>query len=208
MAEAVTIVGLIGSVVSISDAILEAYKIAKDAQKLPEAFAVVSERMPVVQRTLLIVESNYRRNEDEPAIRQCLTTCKEKAEDLQYIFEEVCTVEKDGVLRRYRKALKTLTPGRGDKVENLFKDILDTLHTLHAFHMFKNLIPIEDLKAAIEEVANVEPSISDSTNTTIYSSGPGAMFNNGSGEMRAKQVYGDGNYQAENIYFQAPAGMN
>lgn len=207
MAEAIAVVGLIGSIFSITDAIKETYKIATEAHKLPEAFTVVNERIPVVQKTLSLVKSAYRNTDDEDAIRESLITCKEKAEDLKFIFEKVCIVEGEGVLQRYTKALRTIKPGRGDKVEDLFRDILDTLQTLQAYHIFKNIIPLEELKAAIEEIGSVDPSLPESNNTVNNSSGPGAVFNNGSGKVMAKQQYGDGNYQAETMNFQAPTGM-
>lgn len=207
MAEAVAVLGLIGAIINITDAIKETYKIATEAHKLPQAFVVVHERIPVVQKTLSLVRSAYRGTKDEDAIRESFVTCKVKAEDLKFIFEKVCIVENEGVIRRYSKALRTLKPGRGDKVEDLFRDILDTLQTLQAYHIFKNIIPLEDLMAAIDEIDNVESSIPDTNSTTIYSSGPGALFNNGLGELKSKQQYGDGNYQAETMNFQAPAGQ-
>lgn len=206
MAEAISVIGLIGAIINIAEAIKETYTIAKEANRLPRAFAVVNERIPIVQRTLSIVQTNYRGTEDEPAIRESFLTCKEKAEDLKFIFEQVCPVEGEGILRKYRKALKSMKPGRSEKVENLFKEILDTLQTLQAFHIFKNLIPVEDLLDAIEEIDEVDSSLPEGAATTIYSSGTGAMFNNGPGELRVKQQNGDGNYQAETINFNTPAG--
>lgn len=204
MAEVISIVGLVGSVISIIDAIAETYKLAKDAEKLPEAFAVVNERIPILHETLALIETSYRGSEDEPAIRQTLSTCKSNAEDLSYIFGEVCSVQGDSVFQRYRRALKSLKPGRGDKVETLFRKILDTLLALQAFHVFKNLIPVERLKFAIEELDRVDPSIADGMNTTINSSGTGAMFHNGWGDLSVRQQIGDGGYQAETINFNTP----
>lgn len=65
---------------------------------------------------------------------------------------------------------------------------------------------MEDLVAAIEEIGAVDLSILDTASTTICSSGIGALFNTGSGHMGVKQQNGDGNYQAETIYFQTPSG--
>ncbi|KJX99160.1 hypothetical protein TI39_contig371g00011 [Zymoseptoria brevis] len=165
MAEAIAVLGLIGAIINITEAIKETYKIAAAAHKLPEAFVVVNDRIPVVQKTLAVIQTAYRGAEDETAIRQSLNTCKENAEDLRYIFEQ----------------------------------------TLQAFHIFKNLFLMEDLVAAIEEIGAVDPSIPETASTTICSSGTGALFNTGSGHMGVKQQNGDGNYQAETIYFQAPS---
>lgn len=206
MAEAISVIGLIGAIINIAEAIKETYATATEANRLPRAFGVVSERISVVQRTLSILQTNYRGTEDESAIRESFLTCKENAESLKFIFEQVCPVEGEGILRKYRKALSSLKPGRSEKVENLFKEILDTLQTLQAFHIFKNLIPIEDLMDAIKEIDEVNPSLPESPATTINSWGTGAMFNSGPGELRVKQQNGDGNYQAETMNFAAPAG--
>ncbi|SMQ53696.1 unnamed protein product [Zymoseptoria tritici ST99CH_3D7] len=98
MAEAIAVLGLIGAIISITEAIKETYKIAAAAHKLHEAFVVVNDRIPVVQKTLAVIQTAYRGTEDETAIRESLNTCKENAEDLRYIFEQVCTVEGDGLL--------------------------------------------------------------------------------------------------------------
>ncbi|SMY27332.1 unnamed protein product [Zymoseptoria tritici ST99CH_1A5] len=67
---------------------------------------------------------------------------------------------------------------------------------------------MEDLVAAIEEIGAVDLSILDTASTTICSSGTGALFNTGSGHMGVKQQNGDGNYQAETIYFQTPSAQD
>lgn len=199
------VIGLIGAIVGITEAIIKAYSIAKEADRLPKAFEVVSRHMPLVQTTLVTIQENYKSNKDEAAIQKMLESCQQKADDLKYIFEQVCPVEGEGIRRIYRRVVSSFQPGRREKVESSFKEILDTLQTLQTYHIFNN-IPVVDLGDAIEEVKNVEPSLPDSPRATIDSSGPGASFNTGPGEMRVNQQHGRGNYQAETMNFAAPAG--
>lgn len=204
MAEAISVVGLVGSIITIIETITETYKRVKDAGKLPDAFTVVKERIPIMHETLTLIDESYRDSEDEPAIRQTLSTCKSNAEDLSYIFSKVCTDEGDTVIQRYGKALRSLKLGRGDKVETLFKKILDSLLALQVFHVFKNAIPVEKLRVALEELDDIDSSIADGNNTTIHSSGAGAVFNSGYGELRLRQQIGNGGYQAETMNFNTP----
>ncbi|KAM0721363.1 hypothetical protein Q7P37_002287 [Cladosporium fusiforme] len=202
MAEAaLSVIGVVSAIITIIDTIMETYKLARDAESLPEAFAAVNERMPVLRKTLSLIDSSYRGSEDEQAIQDALITCKTGLEDLKYIFTEVCSVDGDTMMQKYRKALRTLKPGRGARVENLFRRVLDSFLALQAFHVFKTLIPFEDLNEVSNEMESVEPSIPDGINTTIRSSGPGAVVNSGFGAFTMRQQIGDGGYQAETMTF-------
>lgn len=206
MAEALSVVGLVGSIITIIDTTTDIYKLAQDAEKLPEAFAAVNERLPILRETFSVIDESYHGSEDGQAIQQALIACKSKVEDLSHIFGVVCSAEGDSVLQRYRKALRSLKPGRREKVETLFRGILDTLLALQAFHVFKHLLPVEDLTVAMQEMDDVEPSMADGISTTIHSSGTGAMFNNGMGEFKVTQQIGNGGYQAGTMNFNSPPG--
>jgi hypothetical protein len=203
MAEAVTamgVVGLIGSIISITEAITEVYKLATEAQQLPQAFSVINDRIPVVQKTLRLAQGAYNGTPDEPAIHGSLVTCEENVGALKYIFDKVCIVGGETTVGRYKKAINALKPGRGGKVEKLFKDILETLQTLQTYHVFRNL-PMEEVVAATADIESVDPSITDDHVPTINSSGQGAVVQTGCGTVNQKWQVGNGGYMADTMNF-------
>jgi hypothetical protein len=122
-AEAVLVIGLIGSLISIIDAAKKIYDIAGDAKGQPEEFRQVAARLPLVIEILRNAEARASKLDETKleAIKQTLESCKAKAEELEKIFQKVIRKDDDTWFYRYKKALRTL--GKGDKVECLMEGI-------------------------------------------------------------------------------------
>jgi archaellum biogenesis ATPase FlaH len=122
-AEAVLVIGLIGSLISIIDAAKKIYDAAGDAKGQPEEFRQVATRLPLVVEILRNAEARASKLDETKleAIKQTLESCKAKAEELEKIFQKVIRKDDDKWFDRYKKALRTL--GKGDKVEYLMEGI-------------------------------------------------------------------------------------
>jgi hypothetical protein len=99
------------------------------------------------------------------------------------LFEKVMPEEGESRLDRYIKAARTI--GKGGRVENLTKGILDDLQLLATkFPEVANTRGKEQLAKAIEEFGVIEPSLPDGfEQTPVYAHyGSGAQnINTGSG---------------------------
>ncbi|KAF8852969.1 NACHT-domain-containing protein [Acephala macrosclerotiorum] len=122
-AEAVLVIGLIGSLISIVEATKKVYDAAGDAKGQPEAFRQVSARLPIVIEILRDAEARASELDEMKleAIKQTLESCKAKAEKLEKMFQKVIRKDGDKRFDRYKKALHTL--GKGDKVDCLMEGI-------------------------------------------------------------------------------------
>jgi cyclopropane fatty-acyl-phospholipid synthase-like methyltransferase len=113
-AEAGFVVGLIASVISITEATKTIYDAAKDVKGQPEAFFQVAARLPLVVEILHNAKAKAQVLDEtaEVALEHILKSCKAKAEKLQEIFQKVIRKDDDKWYDRYKKALSTL--GKGD----------------------------------------------------------------------------------------------
>lgn len=74
----------------------------------------------------------------------------------------------------------------------MWKAILGNLQSLQVYHVFRQAVKDDDLRRAIQEIAEVESSLPESGTTNITSTGPGASFNTGTGTQENWQNYGSG----------------
>jgi hypothetical protein len=127
-AEAVLVIGLIGSLISIIDGTKKIYDAAGDAKGQPEEFRQVAARLPLVIEILRNTEARASKLDETKleAIKQTLESCRTKAAELEKIFQKVIRKDNDKWFNRYKKALRTVE--KGDKVECLMEGIhKDTL---------------------------------------------------------------------------------
>lgn len=98
---------------------------------------------------------------------------------------------------RYRKALKTVLPGKKHKVEGLMQEILEKLQLLHTYHHFKAAVDVSKIGAGIEELRNIEPSAPDDDNARYVNTGSGPQnIHRGSGKQFNNTISGgQGNSQ-------------
>lgn len=157
------VLGIISAVISIIDATVKLYNTSKDEAGLPPNFKTVSTKLPLVSKLLEDAE-RYVQGKAEDAITATftpvLTDCKEKATQLQQLFDKVIPAEGDSRIDRYFKAARTI--GKGGRVETLMKGILDNLQLLTAkFPEVTSVRGQANLIEAIEEVQHLEPSLPD-----------------------------------------------
>ncbi|RSL42799.1 hypothetical protein CEP54_015353 [Fusarium duplospermum] len=146
------IAGLVAGIIGLIGPIRHAYKEIKDLGGLPAAFHDVVGRLSVVEKTLQAVEGPAQ-EEEEVLVGDC---------DVSDAFVRV---------------------GKKGRVESLMSDILKDVTTLTGYRVFQTATQqqVEELKKAIEDMAQVEPSLSDSEfeekTTSITHHGQGAINN-------------------------------
>jgi len=180
MAEFLAVAGGISAVLGTVDIIKKCYDAAKDKTGLPEAFREVKASLPIVKTILnsahKYVNSKDMNKETCEAIEPLIAGCKEKADKLKGIFEKVMPEEETSRLERYINAAKIM--GKGGKVEALMKGLMENLNLLASCHGMEAATAshIEQLKDAIDNLSNIEPSIPDVEFET-----PSSMINHNSG---------------------------
>ena len=195
----------ISSVIKIIQETKQFYDAATDATGLPEAFREVAKNLPLVKDTLRLVKDSVN-DETCTAINPVIKTCERKALSLKKLFEKVAPMEGAKRMERYEKALRTL--GKGNRVEDLMREILKELQLLAANRAFANGAKLAELaatiKAAMEKLSEIQPSAPDSvfdapsfTNidhhgdgiqNNITSSGDHKIFNNTGGGNQAERM--------------------
>lgn len=197
--EAIVVLGVISSVISIVDGTKQVFDAATNAQGLPEAFREVAARLQIIRN---ILGSTKRHIEDGNAdensykgAREVVEGCKRKAEKLEAVFQKVIPADGASRVERYLSAVRTL--GKGSRVEILMKGMLEDVQLLAIDHGMTTVADTQrkEVADAIEEVAALHPSIPENAIegtgfTSIHSgSGPinqvqGDQYNNfGSGQI-------------------------
>ena len=166
-AEAAAVLGVISSIITIVDGAKKVYDAAKDARGLPGAFREVAGRLPIVETTLGTVKGRITGNVVDKntcrAVQSVAEACEVKTKKLGDLFEKA--LPKDGGFdpKRYYRAVKAY--GKGNKVENLMKGILEDLQLLACEHGVRTatLAEQKQIVEAIKEMSTIPPSVSDET---------------------------------------------
>jgi hypothetical protein len=198
-AEAVAVLGVISSIIAIVDGTKQVYDAAKNAQGLPEAFREVAARLPIVQNILASAERHIEKgNTDEDSrkgVKDTVEGCGKKAEKLEELFKKVIPADSASRAERYLSAARTL--GKGSRVENLMKGMLEDVQLLAINYGMSTVTDTQrkEVAEAIKEVAALPPSIPEhtieGTGFTATHSGSGSInqaqgdqYNNpGSGQI-------------------------
>ena len=202
--EAVTILGVISSIISIVDGIKQVYDAASNTKGLPEAFREVATRLPIIQDILGLARRHVNQgNADMNAfegVMDVVEHCEKKAQKLQELFQRVLPVDDASRTKRYISEVRTL--GKGVRVETLMKGMLEDVRLLGINHgiAIKNNTQWKALDKAIKEMAALPPSLLSHTieegDFVATHSGSGAVnqvqgtqFNNpGSGHLYHAQT--------------------
>lgn len=191
-AEVITIVGLISSVISLIETSRSLYDAANDAEGLHEAFRAVALNVPLVLNILkgcrTIQEGlakDYEASTDADqkreleatteAVKPVILKCKENAEALKEIFEKVVSGDEAKWLERYKKAAKSLMPGRKKRVEELMKEMLEKLQLLQTSRFFQAEIEkrSQKLEDGMSQLSELEPSLQEDNDAfNHYGTGP------------------------------------
>lgn len=156
-AEAIAILGIISSVISIVDGTKQVYDAASNTNGLPEAFREVAARLPIVcgildsaKRLIIAGDTN---EESCKAAMNVVESCQSKAQNLEEIFKKVIPADDASRSERYTLAVKSL--GKGNRVETLMKGMLEDLQLLAINHgmVTKTDMREQELAKGIKEVA-------------------------------------------------------
>jgi hypothetical protein len=162
-AEAGFVVGLITSVISITEATKTVYNAAKDTKGRPEAFRQVAARLPLVIEILHSAKARAQALDEtaEETLEPILKSCKAKAEKLQEIFQKVIGKDNDKGYDRYKKALGTL--GKGDKVECLMEGILKDIQVLVCERLMgiATEAQVKEIEEAMKQMNEMPSSLPD-----------------------------------------------
>jgi hypothetical protein len=162
-AEAILVLGVISSIISIIDGTKQVYEAAKNAQGLPRAFREVVARLPIVQNILSSakhhIEEGHADEDSCHGVKLVVDACEKKAEKLDGLFHKVISADGASDLKRYYKAVKAY--GKGNEVEKLMKGILEDVQLLSCEHGMKTATKAQQkqLTQAITEVSAVTPSV-------------------------------------------------
>jgi hypothetical protein len=162
-AEAVLVLGVISSIISIVDGIKQVYDAATDAKGLPEAFREVDARLPIIQNILNSAQRHISEglvNEDScKGVKSVVSACEKKTQRLDEIFHKVIAVDGATDLKRYYKAVTAY--GKGNEVEKLMQGILEDIQLLSCAHGLKTATEAqqEELAKVITEISAVLPSV-------------------------------------------------
>ena len=184
-AEAIALLGVIGSIISIVDGTKKVYDAAKTVKGLPAAFRDVANRLPIVRDILETARNNITSGSfDESSCegtKDVVDACEKKAKRLNELFHKVNSTNSSSDLRRYYKAVKAY--GRGDEVESLMKGILEDVQLSACDHGMKVATKFqqERIAQAISDVSDIQPSVPDEVfqeaGFTANNSGSGTQFN-------------------------------
>lgn len=194
------VLGIISAVITIIDTIKQLYDGANVSTGLPEAFREVAARLPLVRKILESVDNHLRGNEtgnSSGEAKAVLDQARTKVLALKTLFDKVIPLDDDPRVDRYIKLVRTL--GKGNKVETLMLGLMTDVQLLVSKYRLENATSqqIEQLRTAIEDISNIEPSIADtdlpqwSFTNTNYGSGT-QTNNNVAGDARLNQLYGNG----------------
>jgi hypothetical protein len=112
-----------------------------------------------------------------------MSACHQRAEALGEIFSKVLPVADAGWLERYKKAARSLKPGRENQVEDLMADILEQLQMLHTSRFFKSELEKRavDIEAAIDKLSELGPSLPDDDGRFVHTGSGAQNVNTGRG---------------------------
>jgi hypothetical protein len=191
--EAIAVLGVISSIISIVDGTKQVYDAATNAQGLPEAFREVAGRLPIVRNILGSAKQHIDKGDvDEDSckgVKHVVEACEKKAKKLDELFHKAIPTDGASDLKRYYKAVKAC--GKGNEVENLMKGMLEDVQLLACEYGMKTATKAqqEQIAQAITEVSAVAPSVPEhvfqETGFTANNSGPGTQ-NNAQGEYIAQ----------------------
>ncbi|KAK4210289.1 hypothetical protein QBC37DRAFT_35880 [Rhypophila decipiens] len=133
------VVGLITSIITITETLVKVYKCLKDIEDLPREFQDVGNRLPLLGQSLHAAKSgagSITSDGEADALHTLLVSCEKKTEQLLEIFEKI----RDNATERSVKAAYKkldLRLGKASRVQTLMDEILKDVQVLAAHRAFK-----------------------------------------------------------------------
>ena len=104
-AEAIAVLGVIASIISIIDGTKQIYDAATNARGLPEAFREVADRLPIIRDILDSAKQHIGErkvdNNSCKGVRHTVEACEDKAKKLQDLFHKAIPANDASGLKRY-----------------------------------------------------------------------------------------------------------
>jgi len=207
-AEAILVLGVISSIISIVDGTKQVYDTATNAQGLPEAFREVAARLPIVQNIMglakrLIEEGDADENSYKGA-KDVVEGCKKKAKKLEELFQKIIPLDGASRAERYISAVRTV--GKGSRVEALMKGMLEDVQLLAINHGMTTVTDTErkEVAEAIKELSEIPPSVPDSEfhdpgiTMSQYGSGTQQYIHGNSYASGGGPIFSSGDHQTIN----------
>ena len=192
-AEAIAVLGVISSIISIIDGTKQIYDAATNARGLPGAFREVADRLPIIESILDSAKRHIGEekvdNDSCQGVQHIVEACEEKAKKLDELFHKAIPADGASDLKRYYKAVKAW--GKGNEVENLMKGMLEDVQLLACERgmQISTKAQQEQIAKAINDVSTVSPSVPEheyqETSFTNMNYGSGTQ-NNAQGENIAQ----------------------
>lgn len=183
--EAVAVVGIISSIISIIDGTKQVYDAITSTQGLPEAFREVASRLPIITSILSAAEQCIKAEGVSEELckgtKPVIQACQEKAKKLEVLFRKVIPSDNASRRERYLSAIRTL--GKGNEVEKLMKGILEDSQLLVGEHHMRIAakVQLEKVVKAINEVSAIPLSVPENefqeSSLTANYSGSGSQYN-------------------------------
>jgi hypothetical protein len=212
-AEAITVVGLISAVITIVGTSEKIYDASNNAKGLHEALRDVAQSFDILHNCHTAqqqVDQKYQATSDTSSRRELeksseaaktiMEDCRNKANALEEIFQNVLPGDDAGRTERYLKAARSLKPGRTERVEDLMTGIFKQLQILQTSRFFKGELEKRagDIQSAVDRLSELGPSLPDegkfvhTGSGALYAhTGSGVQNNyNQSGGERNKQYIG------------------
>jgi len=186
-AEAVVVLGLLGNIITIIQAVEQVSKAFTSSTGLPKNFKETAAKLPFISVLLGDAKRYIEAINDsrKAALKPIFERCQSRAVHLQQLFTSVEREDGDTKFDRYWKAARTI--GKGGRVEDLMRGILEDLQLmLTRFPEITTTQSKEELAKAIDEVSKMEPSLPAffDEGGSFYHSGSGAQNNNLAGGVQ------------------------
>jgi hypothetical protein len=192
-AEFIAVAGVISSIIAIIGGIKQAVDAASEVEGLPKAFRQASNKLPLVSDILEATRHSFEADSVsgvEKSVTLVVNDCKDKWQTLNDLFDKVIPDEKASRVERYYTAVKTV--GKGGKVENLMKGMLEdiqllatikTMTTTNVKKVIKTVTAVQEVKVAeaITDVATWPSSVPDD----VFQEGAYTFTNIGTGQYIA-----------------------
>lgn len=152
-AEAALVLGLVSSTLTILQAAYEIYNTAHDAKGHIKAFEAPAEQIPLVARTLMLIEDGLKSKSDEEVrtIQPIVKRCKEKASLIKGVFDKTLPSRDTTRMERYKKAFEAKS--RSAEIKRSMEAIMQDLALLQHYRAFQDTETLEEIKVAVEGFA-------------------------------------------------------
>ncbi|KAI5457667.1 SesA protein [Mariannaea sp. PMI_226] len=190
------IIGLISGILTILDTVSTLHEAVQNAHGLPPALRNIARRLPLVQDTLKSAEGHIKQSgENETtyaAIKPIIENCKEKAERLRGVLQEMAPETDHSRFQRIGLAIRILS--KSHRAEELMKGLLEDAHLLAGNRAIKAATEeqVAELRRAVQELSEVSSSGPNGSTSPMFAHyGTGHQLNN-AGEGIQRINMGDG----------------